>query len=327
MHTAELLQWVRQDAYIGDATQYPDQTDAVLLAELTHKLHTVFEDIVVKARSGYWLKEFVFNTTAGKNRYRIPPRSVVGGLEKIEVAPNNVFYRLSEISPEDAEAWEGSITVGNPGNPSVFVVMGDQIEMFPSPNVVMPVRMTYYVRPSALVPPQNNQLNGGTDRGRVTVAPNASRQLTVNAIPFDQSLASPAAMTTALQSIDIVHADGWHELALVEATQTFTGLVFTVGGTADLSDVQIGDYVRVSNQTDWPCLPDDFHRCLADVAAIKVLIEIGLAEKGTDIASNVENDLVRFRSLLLPRVKSEPKTTPVSLKTRGNWGNYWQRYP
>lgn len=330
VHTAALLSWLRTDAYIGDVAQYPDQTDLVLLGELTHKLHTVFEDVVVKTRSGYWLKEYILTSTINRGRYRIPPRAVVGGLEKIEVAPNGVYYTLTEISPEDAQAWEGSLTVPSTGSPQVFVVMGDQIEMYPAPNLAIPIRMTYYVRPSILTASQNNQVwygvTGGTDRGRITAVNTTARTVTVNALPFDNSLSSPAAITTALQSVDIVHADGWHELAMVSQTQTISTLTLTLGGTDDMTDVQVGDYVRAADQTDWPCLPDDFHRCLADVAAIKVAIEIGTREKGDELAGNVENDLIRFRSLLAPRVKSEPKTTPVSLKSRGwGWGagNGW----
>jgi hypothetical protein len=325
MHTAALLYWLRTDAYIGDASAYPDQTDIALLPELTHKLHTVFEDIVVKARAGYWLKEDTLITISGRGRYRIPPRSVVGGLEKIEVAPNGVYYALKEVSPEDMSSWEGSISAGNPGNPAVFIAMGDQIEMFPTPNAVFPIRMTYYIRPSQLTASQNNQFvdgqSGGTDRGRITAITNTptDKRLWVNAVPFDMAIASPAAMTT--QSIDVVHPDGWHELALVNVTQTPDTGNFILPNNTDLSDVQIGDYVRVADQTDWPCIPDDFHRCLADVAAIKVAVELGLREKGDDLAMNVENDLVRFRSLLLPRVKSEPKETPIDLKTRGGGGS------
>ena len=321
MHSADLLTWLRNDAYIGSATTYPDQTDALLLVELTHKLHTVFEDIVTKARSGYWLKEQVSNTTIGRARYRIPPRSVVGGLEKIEVAANGTYYRLTEISPEDMNAWEGAISPVTTGAPQVFVALGDQIEMFPVPNAVMPIRMTYYIRPSQLAPVQNIQPNGGTDRGRVTAVSAVGVNpvtITVNVVPFDM-LGTGVAIVSATQQIDVVHPDGWHELAVVGSTQTLAATTFTLPNGTDISDVQIGDYVRAADQTDWPCLPDDFHRSLVDVAAIKLLVELGLAEKGNDIAGNVENDLVRFRSLLVPRVKSEPKTTPVSLKSRGDW--------
>jgi hypothetical protein len=324
MHSAELLTWIRNDAYIGDATIYTDQTDASLLVELTHKLHTVFEDIVVKARAGYWLKEYLLTTTAGRGRYRIPPRAIVGGLEKIEIAAatGGSYYTIEEISPVDMQAWEGPISIGNPGMPQVFVSMGDQVELFPTPNAALPLRMTYYIRPSQLAPVQNIQPNGGTDRGRVTAVSAIGVNpvtITVNVVPVDM-LGTGVAIATATQQIDVVHPDGWHELAVVGSTQTLAGTVFTLPNGTDISDVQVGDYVRAADQTDWPCLPDDFHRCLVDVAAIKLLVELGLKEKGDDIANNVENDLIRFRSLLLPRVKSQPKTTPVSLKSRGS---YW----
>lgn len=330
MRSDELITWVRQDAYIGDATAYPDQSDVVLLAELTHKLHTVFEDIVVKARAGYWLKEYVTATVVGKNRYRIPPRAVVGGLEKVEVAAavGGTYYRLGEISPEDAEGWEGPITGGNPGTPEVFVSMGDQLEMFPVPNKVLPIRMTYYIRPSQLVTSQSSTLGGnGVVRGQVTVLPDpTTRLMRVNTLPFDQLISPPAAISNASAvTLDIIHPNGWHELAIVDEPWVDSGGGFiTLSGTQDISDIQIGDFVRVADQTDWPCLPDDFHRCLADVAAIKVAVELELRDKNDELAQNVENDLVRFRSLLLPRVKSEPKTTPVSLKSRGYGPDYYR---
>lgn len=328
MRSDEILAWVRLDAYIGDASVYPDQTDLVLLDECTHKLHSVFEDIVTKAREGYWLKEFVTTTTVGRGRYRIPARSVVGGLEKVEVADavGGTYYRLQEMSAVQIENWEGAIS-GNPGAPIVFVVQGDQLEMFPTPNAVVPLRLTYYVRPSKLTVSQSSTQGGAlADRGRITATSvNGVNPvtITVNVVPFDNSLTVPAAITSALQSIDVVHPDGWHELALVGSTQTLAGSVFTLPNGTDISDVSVGDYVRVADQTDWPCLPDDFHRCLADVVAIKVATELELDDKIKTLSQNVENDLIRFRSLLVPRVKSEPKTTPVSLKSRGWGGSRW----
>jgi hypothetical protein len=321
----ELLAWLRLDAYIGDAAAYPEQTDLVLLDELTHKLHSVFEDIVTKAREGYWLKDTTLTTTAGRNRYRIPSRAVVGGLEQVEcaTASGQPFYTLDQKPRTELSFWEG-MPNNSPGNPAVYIVQGDQLELFPVPNGAFPLRLSYYIRPSKLTVSQSSTQGGAAvDRGRITATSVIGVNpvtLTVNALPFDNSLAPPAAITTALQSIDVVHPDGWHELAVVGSTQTIAGLVLTLPNGTDISDVQIGDYVRVADQTDWPCLPDDFHRCLADVAAVKVAVELGLREKNDELAQNVENDLVRFRSLLVPRVKSEPKTTPVSLMSRGG---YW----
>jgi hypothetical protein len=307
----------RQSSFIGDAVAYPEYTQAKVFTEINDKLQTAFEDIVVKARAGYWLHEFVFTTTTAA-RYRIPPRAVVGGLEKVEISAGgtNPFIKLSEIPQSIIQDYEGNA----PSYPYVFTVQGDQVEIVPAPTAGMVLRMTYYIRPSRLVISQSStQIGSGVDRGRVTGVNTSTRVVTVNALPFDYSLAVPAAITTATQTVDIVHPDGWHELSLVGATQTLSGLNITIGGTDSLGDVQLGDYVRVADQTDWPCLPDDFHRCLADTAAIKILLEIHLLEKAEALTATNGFDIARLRSLLLPRVKAEPKQIGILRRSRG-WG-------
>lgn len=331
MNSADLLTALRYTAWIGDAAAYTAYTDARLLVELDNKLNSVFADIVIKARNGYWAKEIIATTVIGRSRYRIPYRSAVGGLEKVEVADSTggSWYRCKEVPLSEAQVYEGPLS-GNPGQPIVYTIQGDQVELLPTPSAVVPLRFTYYIRPSRLVPQQSTTAGGGTVRGLITAHNTTLRTLTVALLPLDQDLTPPAAITTANQLIDVVHPNGWHELALVGAAQTIAGVgpfTITIGGTADLSDIEDGDFVRVAEQTDWPCLPDDFHRSLADVAAIKVLIEQSRPDNAAAVEGNVGNDLERFRSLLLPRVKSEPKTIPVSLKTRGYSQSTWLKYP
>lgn len=315
MRSEELESACRQTSFIGDAAQYPAYPQSVVLNELNDKLQTAFEDVVVKARAGYWLHEFVYTTTATSARYRIPARSVVGGLEKVEISAGgtNPFNKLAEVPQSIVQDYEGNA----PGFPFVFTVQGDQVEVVPAPPAGMTLRLTYYIRPSRLVPSQSDP--NGTVRGKITAVNTAARTVTVNALPLDQSLTAPVAITTANQSVDIVHADGWHELSLVGATQTISGLVLTLGGTDSMGDVQNGDFVRVADQTDWPCLPDDFHRCLADTAAIKILYELNLTAKAQALELSNGFDMTRFRSLLLPRVKAEPKQIGMIRRSRG-WG-------
>lgn len=317
MRSEELESACRQSAFIGDANAYPAYTQAIVLNELNDKLGSAFEDIVVKARAGYWLHEYVYTTVANVARYRIPARAIVGGLEKVEIAAaasGQPFNKLEEIPQSIIQNYEGQ----SPGFPYVYTVQGDQVEIVPVPTAGMALRLTYYIRPSRLVPSQSDP--NGTQRGKITsIASIGSRIVTVNALPFDQSLTVPAAITSALQSVDIVHPDGWHELSLVGATQTISGLNITIGGSDSLGDVQVGDYVRVADQTDWPCLPDDFHRALADCAAIKILYELHMLEKAQALELSNGYDLQRFKSLLQPRVKSDPKVIPVMRRSRG-WG-------
>lgn len=325
MNTTELITTTRESAGIGDAAAYIDYTDARMLRELNDKLSTVFEDMVTKARSGYWIQSSTYSATVGRAKYRIPHRSVVGGLESLEIndSTSNSFYEIPQIPVADIGAYEGF--TGRTGLPVVYAVVGDQIQFIPAPSSVIQYKFYYYIRPSQLVASQNAQ--SGTDRGRITsIAAIGSRQVTVNAIPFDQNLTVPAAITSGSQSIDIVHPNGWHELSLVGATQTYAGNVITIGGTDSLEAIEVGDYVRVAEQTDWPCLPGDFHRCLCDATAVKILIELHLNEKSEMLGQNNGNDLVRFKSLLYPRIKSAPKQVGIMRRARGGawpYGRVW----
>lgn len=339
MNTTELDTAVRESAAIGDASAYPEYTAARVLRELNDKQRTVFEDMITKSRSGYWLHEFIFNTTIGRNRYRIPHRSVAGGLEAIQVArtAGQPFYKIEQVPAQNLPMYEGA--PGTAGPPIVYAVIGDQIEIVQTPTTVYPVKFIYYARPSQLYPPQNNTpVTGGTDRGRITIVSTLFPDLTINTLPFDMSLPVPAAILstgTSGKTVDIVKPNGWHELAMIgnsisinsPTSVTISSPTGAAIPVSDLIDVEVGDYIRISDQTDWPCLPDDFHRCLADTAAIKILLELHLTEKSDALAGNNGNDLSRFRALLYPRVKNAPKQVGIMRRSRGGgpYNGGWPR--
>ena len=318
MNTDDLDAAVRDGVFMPDAASNPQYSQAKVLNELNDKLQTVFEDAVLDARAGYWLHEFIYTTIANDSDYRIPPRACVQGLEKVEFATSltGPWTALDEIPVSTAQDYRGSIS----GTPLVYTFFGDVVDVIPTPQAGAFVKMTYYIRPSRLVPQQSSTNNGGTVRGQITAVNTGTRVVTVNALPFDQSLAVPAAITSGQQRIDIVHPDGWHELSLVGAPQTFSGLNITVGGTDDMGDILVGDYVRVADQTDWPCLPDDFHRCLADTVAVKIMLQLGMQSKSDALAVNNGNDILRFKSMITPRSRSQPKQIPIVRRSRGTTG-------
>jgi hypothetical protein len=308
------------------AVDYPD---SILLGEMNDSGMSTFEAMIVKARAGYWLDTLDVAVTAGQPKYRVPPRSCVGGFEKIEIGiPGNSFARLAEVSEAHATQWAAPPAAV--GMPQKFVLRGDQVVLLPPPDgVAYTLRLYFYRRPSRLVAQQSSTLNGGTDRGRITAINTVARTVTVNVVPFDQEAVSggvivPTAITTANQRIDIVHPYGWHELAMIDQTQTLAGSTFTLGGTDDMSEIVIGDYVRVAEQTDWPNLPDDFHRALVDTTTVKILAERNMADKASDFAQAVSADIQRFQDILEPRVKIEALTIKAPLPgIRGRPRFYW----
>jgi len=318
MNTTELEEALRRSAYIGTATAFPNFTQQVLLSEMTDKLQTVFEDIVVKARAGYWLQNTITTTVAGQSRYRVPPRAVVGGLEKVEIAESATgpWMKIAEVPASIEQDYRQN----NAGTPWVFTMAGDAVDVIPTPPAGMRLRLTYYIRPSQLIPVQPV----GVTAGVITAVNTTARTIVVTALPSSYASGTfTAFVAPGTYTIDVVSATGWHELQLASETATLAGTTFTCTTGGDMSRIAVGDYVRAADQSEWPCLPDDFHRCLADATAVKILIELNLVEKSAVLAANNGNDLQRFKSLLVPRVKAEPKQIGLMRRSRGyGWGSF-----
>lgn len=314
MNTTELVTATRISGYIPDNS--PDYTDQRIRTELTDVLHEVFEKTVVNARQGFWLQQAVQDIQADQYYYRIPPRAVTGGMEKIQVIDGGGKIRhLVYTDLRSAYQYENIAS----GEPRAFVILGDQIQLLPKPSVSgWQLRFTYYIRPSTLVATQT--------AGRVTAVNTSTRVVTVSAIPNNQVTA--ASIVSGTDLIDIVHPDGWHELSLVGATQTWSGLNITITDDQSMGLIQVGDYVRYQGQTDWPCLPDDFHRSLADAAAVVTLVSTGQMQKAQLLGSKVQSDVERLQDLLCPRVKDSPRILKPQygrLRRGGAFGQYGTR--
>ena len=190
-----------------------------------------------------------------------------------------------------------------------------------APQSGVTIRLRYYLRPSLLVTSQSStSSNSGSDgviRGRIDGINNTTRTITVNALPFDQSLAVPAAITSGYR-VDSVRPSGWHMPTVVDYIPSITGLDLAFGSmSADEfgRSFRFGDFIRAADQTDWPALPADFHRMLADATAANVLREMDLTDKADVISTAASADFARFAKSIAPRVKSEPH----SIRLRPYW--------
>jgi len=287
----DLITAVRVTGRLADADT--DYTDARIRQELTDTLHTVFGGKIIAARSGHWLKQEDTTTTAGRTRYRLP-------------------YRASAIESVELVDQEGAL----------YEIRGDQIVFETAPAGGSTLRVTYYVRPSLLTQEQTTGLITAKDTSALTV--------TVNNLPVNRVTTSTIATGDRL---DIVHKNGWHELAVVNKTCTISGTTITFPAGTDLTDVEVGtvdgDYVRAADQTDWPAIQDDYHRCLADLTAAKILRSRGMREKSDALmaeAYGTEKDpgpLRLFADLVEPRVKDSRQVCVPTVGVLRGTGRRW----
>lgn len=326
MRSDELLERTRRAAFIGDENAYSAYTNQVLFDEMNDRLRSVFSDAIISARSGYWLTTVVFAGNVTYGSFRIPSRAAVGGLESVEYYLNGEYYHLRELSPREVAKWEVTSSSTATGLPVGYWLDGEKVNLVRAPQSGVTIRLRYYLRPSLLVTSQSSTTfvsgSDGVIRGRVDFVDNANKKVTVNTLPFDQSLSTPAAITTGA-IVDLVRPTGWHMPTIVSAAATIVGNEITLSGTslgalnADEFNqaVRVNDYVRVADQTDWPALPSDFHRMLADATAANILREMDLTSKAETISTVASADFARFAQSIQPRVKSEPR----SIRLRPYW--------
>ena len=291
MNSAELVTAVRVTGALPSAD--PTYTPARVREELSNVLQTIFGKIVVASREGYWRKTRDYQVVADQQRYRLPHRAVAGTAETVEFFSGQAPIPMYRARPD-------------------YEFQGDQIVLDSPPQGSYTLRVHYYLRPSMLVQEQ--------DEGRVTAVDNVAKTVTVDALPDNQVTAVPIASGDEL---DIVHPNGWHEVTIVGEAAAIAGTVLTFGPTVDLSMVEVGDCVRAADQTEWPALPVDFHRSLADACAVSILLSKGDMVKANAMSGKVNGDIERFTSLLDPRVKDFPQATVARYGVLRSRSRYW----
>lgn len=313
MRSDEIISRARDAASIGDVAAWPSWPDSRVMALLNARHLALASDEMVKARAGYGSQKQHVTTTAGLGVYPVPDRAIGGGFEKLEIQlPGQTeWLPLGRLDVTGAEYYDQGPT--KPNKPRRYVVQDGFAELLPTPDAAYPLRFTFFIRPSLLVTSQSSTQGGdGVIRGRVDSIDKTARTVTVNAVPFDQLLTSPAAITSGNQRLDIVHPAGTFACAMFNVSQTLAGTTFTLGGTESMDRVQVGDFVRVADQTDWPSnMPAEFHELLANRTAMEIALSIGVEEKVIGLGAGVQADLERWRSVRSPQVKSQPKVIPV----------------
>ena len=302
MDATQLLAKLRQQAFIGSAQSYTEYDDIKLLGEMSEKLRTDFPIFAVEARAGYLLKATTAATTATNlSRIRVPARAFMNGLHSVECQDaNGKYFPLEEALPEDHYLFERQTSAQLPRK---FMFSGGHITLLPAPTQPVTLRIRYYLRPSKLTASQNSV--NGTDRGRVTAVNGTT--VTVNALPFDNLPTTPIVITSGA-TLDVIQTSGWYEPVVVSQVGTIAGLVITFPTSVDAS-VQVGDYVRVADQSDWPMLPEDFHDILPSDAALWVLAQMGLDDKS--LTQKVGAQYQKFRDSLQPRRQQSGYSLPM----------------
>lgn len=311
LNQTQLIARVRRSAFLAESDV--NYTDVVILAELNDVQTQLYARAVIEADQGHWQLTDYTPLVAAQRSYRLPARAVMGTTMRQQVTQTGAvdWWPMDDLSEADALRYEASITRNaSSDSPWKKVIRGENTWILPpvaaSDQYVM--RTHYMVRPSRICMPQ---FAPDTD-GVITAINPTTRVLslisTIESIAEDGTNGADIVVGDA--NIDIIRVGGWHKVqwtgvATFSAGGTLIQLAADASGLSeanDLSDIAVGDVVRVADQTDWPALPADFHRSLADATAAKILTARGMADRAAELSQPyVVPDLQRFGALLRPR--------------------------
>lgn len=311
MNVTQLIKRVRRSAFVEDTAV--DWTDANIVEELNDTQTQLYSRAVVNGDQGHWQMTEYLPLVAGQRSYRMPARAVMGTVIRSQIMAANTdeWSTLEEQTEADALRYE------NYGDDSAGyrkIIRGENIYLLPPVTSSGSVMRTHYaIRPSRLCLPQT----APTTAGLITNIDPVTRALTITS-PI-QSIAEDGAsggnILTGTRAVDVVRVGGWHKVQWTgNATFSNSGNTVTLSVDAsglaeanDLSRIANGDVVRVADQTDWPAIPADYHRSLADATAVKMLTARGMLEASSALAqAHVSPDLQRFGDLV--RLRDESAT-------------------
>jgi len=290
MNTSELIAYARETATIDDdSTEFPA---SVVMQLMNSAMRTYFEPIVAEARSGYWLHTVTRTLAAGNPLVRLPPRHVA--LEQLDIRQNGGdWIALTECIESELQDWEREWSRAS--TPQGYTLRGSYVYLSPAASTAdIQLRAKVTVRPSQLVLDQT--------AGRVTAVDTATRTITVNELPVDRVTGE---VVSGSLVIDVIEPRGWFELSLFDALAGVSGpTTFQVSSGPSLGRIEVGDYVRVAGQTDWPQLPESYHTVLGAAAAIPICVRRDMYDRSTELQGATSAAAQRLAASLTPRTRA-----------------------
>lgn len=275
--TSDLVNNVILISHIPLSNATFDPTDLINLAN--RELQTALVKQILSVREGYYLtyEEQAINA---EGLYYIPQDAIAGALSNIELIQGTTIVPVNRI----VESEQFSTT--SPTSTSYgFFLKGNQVQILPTPNIGT-VRMWYLRRPNTLV----------ATTAASQIATIAGDVLTVNSIPSDF-------VTGTL--VDLCQDQPTFNMLGNREILGITSLDITLD--AAVTDLAVGDWVALKNQTPVPQIPVEFRPLLEQRVAIQVFRIQGYMDKMNEVKKVLEQMEADLFSLISPRVQSQTK--------------------
>lgn len=332
MYTDTLVTQVRNLAQVPDTDE--DITDEFILTQAYLGLLERFTQPIVMMRNGTWLHSYTFETTAGVSRYRIPYRSIVQGLEKLECAMgqgagnanSSQWYLLNVQTNIQATDYEGFAYMGRP---SAFTYIADTFDIYPAPTSNWTLRVFYYVRPSMLCLSDFFYAGVGANVVAITSLGGGEYDIELDSTGLD-GFSDPF-------EFDIQWLGGNQEMIAVSAPGVYSGTPKHMTVTLSANEAGLIDRdptfggaknsVMMGRESPTPYiqLPEELANALVSYVGAVVLAEKGDSEKAQVFSQKAELAIKNIVDLAMPRSKGQPsvfRTRNTYLRRRLSRGGF-----
>lgn len=236
--------------------------------------------MVLEAREDFLVTYKDLTVTANQAEYEIPTRALNGVLREVKIIQGGDVIDLERRDLEEIESTAS-------GTPDSFYICGNSVCLYPTPSATQgTLRMYYFIRPSRLV--------SVAECARITAVNGNSVSVTI-----------PTGWTTS-NTFDLVRGKAHFDILDHDLTATsVAGGTITFSGTLP-SNLTVGDYVTLAEETCFPYLPPEGHVALVQCAVAAALESIG--DPASQLSAQKADMLKKtFQSVLKTRVQGEAK--------------------
>lgn len=298
-----LLAAIKRQGMLPDTTGTLGSTDFLAIA--TEQIQSYMMELLLSVREEYNVTSSDVAVVSGTDTYPIPARAIGGKLSDVKFAStgSTIYSPLTRVDPHARDTFRqnGDSSWG-------YMFEGNNLVLLPSPTSAGTLRLTYFLRPSALVLPAATATISSINAGRTVITTSATIPTTfLTSSTFDVVDNSPGFTTLVTDNA---------------ASGTVSGTTITLG-TALPTTVSAGDYVCLAGESPVPQIPVELHSLLAQRVVVKCLEALG--DKNVSIAKAMCDESRRMAvTLLSPRAENSPRVivqrSGPGFRRRGRWG-------
>lgn len=258
---------------------------------------------LMSAVQGYYGAETTVSIVSGTYLYDIPSAAMGAKLRSLTIAQSDTStWELGAVDAATMAAWNRNL---QNGEPSYFTLMGNKIQLYPTPNQGYTLKIGFYHRPGRLVMMDPTATSSpGSRTGIITAI--ASNVLTASMGYTDSTLFAVGSR------VDIIRPQPPFNTVVESATVQASNST-TVTLTSPDANIQVGDYLNISGESGVPQMPAELHPLLTArwaLALLKARGDIEQAKSQAQIVSDLEADAYDF---MANRVEGEILTIGSSL--------------